>query len=105
MRAPATMPQSPQWRRRENAPRRDPGFPWPAVAARRGTHTPPSTPGTTSQTICPRDRKSTRLNSSHGYISYAVFCLKKKNSRYKVVKWLVSVVRETQCCDDVVATS
>src|SRR2546422_11479388 len=29
------------------------------------------------------DRKSTRLNSSHGYISYAVFCLKKKkNTRY-----------------------
>src|SRR5687768_17649273 len=28
-----------------------------------------------------RDRKSTRLNSSHGYISYAVFCLKKKNGR------------------------
>src|SRR2546422_5805962 len=29
------------------------------------------------------DRKSTRLNSSHGYISYAVFCLKKKKySRY-----------------------
>src|SRR3989337_3556346 len=29
--------------------------------------------------ICPgRDRKSTRLNSSHGSISYAVFCLKKK---------------------------
>src|SRR2546422_1156355 len=26
-----------------------------------------------------RDRKSTRLNSSHGYISYAVFCLKKKD--------------------------
>src|SRR2546422_9034413 len=28
-----------------------------------------------------RDRKSTRLNSSHGYISYAVFCLKKKTRR------------------------
>src|SRR5256884_2099549 len=28
-----------------------------------------------------RDRKSTRLNSSHGYISYAVFCLKKKKQR------------------------
>src|SRR2546422_8041976 len=28
------------------------------------------------------DRKSTRLNSSHGYISYAVFCLKKKKIRY-----------------------
>src|SRR2546422_5900963 len=27
-----------------------------------------------------QDRKSTRLNSSHGYISYAVFCLKKKKS-------------------------
>src|SRR2546429_9616090 len=31
-----------------------------------------------SSWIGPRDRKSTRLNSSHGYISYAVFCLKKK---------------------------
>jgi len=30
-----------------------------------------------------RDRKSTRLNSSHGYISYAVFCLKKKNNKQK----------------------
>src|SRR2546422_610628 len=31
----------------------------------------------------PRDRKSTRLNSSHGYISYAVFCLKKKKKTKK----------------------
>src|SRR5207245_11148654 len=30
--------------------------------------------------ITQRDRKSTRLNSSHGSISYAVFCLKKKNT-------------------------
>src|SRR5687768_18351803 len=29
----------------------------------------------------PSDRKSTRLNSSHGYISYAVFCLKKKKKK------------------------
>src|SRR5205809_4099837 len=29
------------------------------------------------------DRKSTRLNSSHGYISYAVFCLKKKKNKAK----------------------
>src|SRR2546422_8375001 len=28
------------------------------------------------------DRKSTRLNSSHGYISYAVFCLKKKKNSF-----------------------
>src|SRR2546422_7265871 len=30
------------------------------------------------------DRKSTRLNSSHGYISYAVFCLKKKKKQKKL---------------------
>src|SRR5262245_65011782 len=30
-----------------------------------------------------QDRKSTRLNSSHLGISYAVFCLKKKNKKYK----------------------
>src|SRR3712207_7735259 len=32
----------------------------------------------------PRDRKSTRLNSSHANISYAVFCLKKKNIKNKI---------------------
>src|SRR2546422_5448873 len=31
------------------------------------------------------DRKSTRLNSSHGYISYAVFCLKKKNNKLETI--------------------
>src|SRR5256886_13649880 len=31
--------------------------------------------------LAPRDRKSTRLNSSHSQISYAVFCLKKKKTR------------------------
>src|SRR5205809_6222727 len=31
-----------------------------------------------------KDRKSTRLNSSHGYISYAVFCLKKKKKKKKI---------------------
>src|SRR5687768_17804890 len=30
------------------------------------------------------DRKSTRLNSSHGYISYAVFCLKKKKKTNRI---------------------
>src|SRR2546429_713886 len=33
-----------------------------------------------------RDRKSTRLNSSHGYISYAVFCLKKKHRNVDCVQ-------------------
>src|SRR2546422_5671462 len=32
------------------------------------------------------DRKSTRLNSSHGYISYAVFCLKKKKQIFATVE-------------------
>src|SRR2546422_5954774 len=31
-----------------------------------------------------KDRKSTRLNSSHGYISYAVFCLKKKKITHRI---------------------
>src|SRR5690606_42129531 len=37
----------------------------------------------TSGIRCP-DRKSTRLNSSHVKISYAVFCLKKKISKYRI---------------------
>src|SRR4051794_41461192 len=41
-------------------------------------------------TVAIRDRKSTRLNSSHPSISYAVFCLKKKISdrRQPLVRWL-----------------
>src|SRR5690625_7124248 len=35
---------------------------------------------------CAEDRKSTRLNSSHVAISYAVFCLKKNNSRVDSIK-------------------
>src|SRR2546422_6977408 len=37
-----------------------------------------------------RDRKSTRLNSSHGYISYAVFCLKKKKNTIQKQKELLN---------------
>src|SRR5438128_6957092 len=37
-----------------------------------------------------RDRKSTRLNSSHGSISYAVFCLKKKNSQIEPEHFLTA---------------
>src|SRR5690606_4382602 len=36
------------------------------------------------------DRKSTRLNSSHVKISYAVFCLKKKSCRF-ILRWLLSM--------------
>src|SRR2546429_2705478 len=38
-----------------------------------------------------RDRKSTRLNSSHGYISYAVFCLKKKKKKSESYKTIDTV--------------
>src|SRR5256886_8745287 len=40
----------------------------------------PGTP-TNREAILRRDRKSTRLNSSHSQISYAVFCLKKKKKK------------------------
>src|SRR5256884_3511149 len=38
------------------------------------------------------DRKSTRLNSSHRYISYAVFCLKKKKERIQPPRARLSIV-------------
>src|SRR2546427_5441317 len=48
-------------------------------------HLPPAEddgePATRADVLGPRDRKSTRLNSSHSQISYAVFCLKKKKKK------------------------
>src|SRR3712207_8349786 len=41
-----------------------------------------ATTGTDDFPISSQDRKSTRLNSSHANISYAVFCLKKKNTNF-----------------------
>src|SRR3712207_8005892 len=58
----------------------------PHYISSHGPHTPPQLclPSSCSlswKALRPRpDRKSTRLNSSHANISYAVFCLKKKNS-------------------------
>src|SRR2546429_7338346 len=57
-----------------------------------------------------QDRKSTRLNSSHGYISYAVFCLKKKKKNTKteqtqtetrgiIKKTTVTTASQTQIID------
>src|SRR3989442_6284505 len=67
------LPISP-WQQRDRCPRHhrhrppeDRGHRWPGPGA----------------PVCKRDRKSTRLNSSHVRISYAVFCLKKKKkTRY-----------------------
>src|SRR2546422_4188845 len=49
-----------------------------APASRRCSRRSPGRSTATRRREATRDRKSTRLNSSHGYISYAVFCLKKK---------------------------
>src|SRR5699024_11748148 len=39
-----------------------------------------------TETLEKQDRKSTRLNSSHVSISYAVFCLKKKKNKYNTIQ-------------------
>src|SRR2546422_3255629 len=44
-----------------------------------------------------RDRKSTRLNSSHGYISYAVFCLKKKKKKHLQHCWRQQILDDCAC--------
>src|SRR2546422_7991736 len=58
-----------------------------------------------------RDRKSTRLNSSHGYISYAVFCLKKKkknnirnSTNHRQTITVITSVRRALIKIDVVTT-
>src|SRR2546422_8104187 len=57
---------APPWTRRSIE-----GRPWPPRAVR--------------ERSSESDRKSTRLNSSHGYISYAVFCLKKKKKKIYII--------------------
>src|SRR5690625_5305697 len=60
----------------------------------RGRSTPPADRSWATGRSCPgtarsRDRKSTRLNSSHVAISYAVFCLKKKKKKKQDDKLLI----------------
>src|SRR2546422_2563413 len=68
---------------RSHAPRPEPPRDRPRVAAH-----PPAL--RKSGRMRGEDRKSTRLNSSHGYISYAVFCLKKKKKTHKIMQSLRS---------------
>src|SRR2546422_8514572 len=49
--------------------------------------------GASERLITLVDRKSTRLNSSHGYISYAVFCLKKKKKQIQHQKRKKTTIR------------
>src|SRR5256885_12030114 len=64
-----------------------------ALPQRRKSHPPTVSPGVKRAT----DRKSTRLNSSHLVISYAVFCLKKKKEI--ICKWLrvLKLLRNHHC--------
>src|SRR5260221_4729862 len=50
-----------------------------------------------------RDRKSTRLNSSHTVISYAVFCLKKKNNFSTALLKLPHFTHTTHCISTYIA--
>src|SRR5690606_41888365 len=68
-----TQPRSGESHRRHPAARRDHGAP-----ARPPRMIHPSSASSTARSPAASDRKSTRLNSSHVKISYAVFCLKKK---------------------------
>src|SRR3712207_7918894 len=47
----------------------------------------------------PGDRKSTRLNSSHANISYAVFCLKKKNEQALIMNTPIRMQEWSHTCD------
>src|SRR3712207_8925943 len=78
--APARRPSPPGSARPPAAGRR----PGDGPAAGRPAQPPTASAGN-------RDRKSTRLNSSHANISYAVFCLKKKKIRENLAVKLLSV--------------
>src|SRR2546421_11954642 len=73
-----------------HAANRVPNGPSAAKPSRIGSQTAvPASPGLARSSTQRPDRKSTRLNSSHDQISYAVFCLKKKkkenNNRHKQI--------------------
>src|SRR5437868_11307405 len=70
---------------RRTFPARWRGLPWPPNA-------------TTSRKVLRQDRKSTRLNSSHVSISYAVFCLKKKKQTIRLGWTQASRGREENLC-------
>src|SRR6266436_9302421 len=86
-------------------PPRFPLFPYTTLFRSRSSSGPtkpstgqkrPARAARSPRTPAPRDRKSTRLNSSHGYISYAVFCLKKKKKKTKKNLFLKKKKKEQQ---------
>src|SRR5580692_12312483 len=68
-------------------------FPYTTLfRSRAGAAVPPPSSPPCSWPASSRDRKSTRLNSSHSQISYAVFCLKKKKKKIQMLE----LVRQTK---------
>src|SRR6266511_4570164 len=65
-------------------------FPYTTLFRSRGRGLPGRTGRGRRRWRAPRDRKSTRLNSSHVKISYAVFCLKKKKKIYKICVFILN---------------
>src|SRR5258708_14463418 len=92
------MVSAPAQRNRRGPPAGRALPPWPALGTpRRGyfRRWPPRGPRRHDAETGTRDRKSTRLNSSHQIISYAVFCLKKKkkNKTNAIVKLIAATAR------------
>src|SRR2546430_10723625 len=63
-----------------------------------GTFVPTFDPNDAIPDAAAADRKSTRLNSSHSQISYAVFCLKKKK-KINTIRTITNSASDTNCCD------
>src|SRR2546430_10630971 len=76
-----TLFRSPRGTRGGGGPRAPPSARATGTAGSRVSPPPVSERGGASECPPPEDRKSTRLNSSHSQISYAVFCLKKKKDK------------------------
>src|SRR2546427_8984059 len=73
---------------------RSPGSPDPPRAT-----TGPRTARGSARPAPGQDRKSTRLNSSHSQISYAVFCLKKKKkTKYTIIELMILHIQHTRNC-------
>src|SRR2546430_9872771 len=67
----------------------------PGVGERRARRGPGPEPRRRLPRARPLDRKSTRLNSSHSQISYAVFCLKKKNTTTPILHFTALPINTT----------
>src|SRR2546427_686483 len=80
---------------------------WWSIWCRAGGPRRTARPRSQSDYRSPRDRKSTRLNSSHSQISYAVFCLKKKknNTKHTRNRYHLQYIQTTTQCAHCCASS